>query len=128
MRLLSFPLVLCVGLTLLNGCRKKVSPQSGENTPPPIEAPAPPPTESAPPATVAPETVTPAPAVDETGMSRGIEVLNIAINDFFTAEGRAPKDLDELVKKKYLVKAPEAPAGQKFVIDPVKRTAKQVKK
>jgi hypothetical protein len=43
--------------------------------------------------------------------------INQAIQQFSLQEGRRPKDLDELVAKKYLPKLPEPPANMKFSYD-----------
>ena len=43
--------------------------------------------------------------------------LNNEINQFQVAEGRYPKDLNELVEKKYIGKIPDAPYGYKLDYD-----------
>lgn len=43
--------------------------------------------------------------------------LNNTISQFQVAEGRYPKDLNELVQKKYLGKIPTAPYGYKLNYD-----------
>ncbi len=43
--------------------------------------------------------------------------LNNTIEQFQVAEGRYPKDLNELVEKKYLGKIPDAPYGYKLNYD-----------
>jgi hypothetical protein len=43
--------------------------------------------------------------------------LNKAIELFYVQEGRFPKDLDELVEKKFVPELPPAPAGMKIVYD-----------
>ena len=43
--------------------------------------------------------------------------LNQSIQLFNAQEGRNPKDLDELVEKKYLGQIPDAPYGMKIVYD-----------
>src|SRR5437899_2829229 len=43
--------------------------------------------------------------------------LNQAIQQFSVAEGRYPKDLNELVTEKYLPRLPEPPYGMKFTYD-----------
>src|SRR5687767_9161711 len=50
--------------------------------------------------------------------------LNQAIQLFNVQEGRNPKDLNELVEKKYIGEIPAAPYGMKIVYD---ATAAQVK-
>lgn len=50
--------------------------------------------------------------------------LNQAIQLFNVQEGRNPKDLKELVEKKYIGQIPDAPYGMKIVYD---ATAGQVK-
>jgi hypothetical protein len=54
--------------------------------------------------------------------------LNQAIQQFSAAEGRYPKDLNELVTEKYLPKLPEAPYGMKIVYDAAKGEVKVVPK
>ena len=54
--------------------------------------------------------------------------LNQAIQQFGVAEGRYPKDLNELVTEKYLTKLPDAPYGMKIVYDPAKGEVKVVPK
>src|SRR2546423_14820902 len=46
--------------------------------------------------------------------------LNQAVQQFSVAEGRYPKDLDELVKEKYLPRLPDPPYGMKIVYDAAK--------
>ena len=53
--------------------------------------------------------------VDLTALTRGIEMFQVQ-------EGRLPKDLDELVAKKYVPVVPTPPAGTKFVYDAAKGT------
>lgn len=48
--------------------------------------------------------------VDVTSLNKAIEMFNVQ-------EGRFPKDLNELVEKKYFPKIPEAPYGMKIVYD-----------
>ena len=43
--------------------------------------------------------------------------LNAAVDQFNAAEGRLPKDLDELVQNHYIGKIPAAPIGKKIVYD-----------
>jgi hypothetical protein len=47
-----------------------------------------------------------------------VTALNEEIQLFNVQEGRNPKDLDELVTKKYLGALPHPPAGMKLVYDP----------
>jgi len=54
--------------------------------------------------------------------------LNQAVQQFSVAEGRYPKDLNELVTEKYLPKLPEPPYGMKIVYDPAKGEVKIVPK
>jgi hypothetical protein len=54
--------------------------------------------------------------------------INHAIEMFNVEEGHLPKDLDELVAKKYLPKIPEAPFGSEIVYDAKAGTVKVVKK
>ncbi|HYG34534.1 MAG TPA: hypothetical protein VEC99_07110 [Clostridia bacterium] len=53
--------------------------------------------------------------------------LDQAIQMFSVDNGRNPKDLDELVKEKYIPKIPEAPFGMKIVYDASSGTVKVVK-
>ena len=53
--------------------------------------------------------------------------LNRAIQDFEVQEGRKPKDLNEVVEKKYIRIIPQAPYGSKIVYDAESGTAKVVK-
>jgi len=53
--------------------------------------------------------------------------LNQAIQLFNVQEGRFPKDLNELVEKKYLPKIPEPPRGMKVIYDANTGTVKVVK-
>ena len=55
-----------------------------------------------------------------------LAALNKAIELFNVQEGRAPKDLDELVAKKYIPLLPPLPAGMKFDYDAKKGTVKLV--
>jgi hypothetical protein len=74
---------------------------------------------------VAPQAIAPeAENQDIGGNIPALEIVNNAISDFFAANGRAPRDVNELVQGKYLQRAPTPPAGRKIVIDQVKRQAK----
>ncbi|HZL44024.1 MAG TPA: hypothetical protein VFD66_12185 [Verrucomicrobiae bacterium] len=57
----------------------------------------------------------------------GLASINEAIRQFQTEHGRLPKDLNELVKEKILVRIPAAPYGSKFVYDPASGEAKVIK-
>jgi hypothetical protein len=52
--------------------------------------------------------------------------LNQAIQQFYAAEGRFPKDLDELVTKKYVNALPTPPHGKKLSYDADKGELKVV--
>ena len=52
--------------------------------------------------------------------------IDAAINRFQVDEGRNPKDLNELVAKKYLAELPKAPVGKKFEYDANTGTVKLV--
>ena len=54
--------------------------------------------------------------------------LNKAIQEFSVAEGRYPKDLNELVTEKFLPRLPEPPYGMKIVYDAAKGEVKVVPK
>jgi len=53
--------------------------------------------------------------------------VNAAIQQFNVAEGRNPKDLNELVEKHYLAQIPTPPYGTKLVYDPAAGTVSVVK-
>jgi hypothetical protein len=53
--------------------------------------------------------------------------LNQALQMFNVQEGRYPKDLNELVEKKYMRVLPEPPYGMKIVYDPNTGTVKVVR-
>lgn len=46
-----------------------------------------------------------------------VTALNQAVQLFNVQEGRYPKDLNELVEKKYIGKLPDAPVGMKISYD-----------
>ena len=52
--------------------------------------------------------------------------LNQAIQQFYAGEGRFPKDLEELVTKKYIGKLPIPPHGKKLSYDAEKGELKVV--
>jgi hypothetical protein len=54
--------------------------------------------------------------------------LNQAIQMFSAQEGQYPKDLNELVEKKYIRVLPEPPYGMKIVYDPNPGTVKVERK
>jgi hypothetical protein len=56
-----------------------------------------------------------------------VSSLNQAIQLFNVQEGRFPKDLNELVEKKYIPKIPDAPHGMKIVYDTNAGSVKVVK-
>jgi len=58
--------------------------------------------------------------VDVTSLSQAIQMFNVS-------EGRFPKDLNELVEKKYFPKIPATPVGTKLDYDPATGTVKVVK-
>lgn len=49
-------------------------------------------------------------SVDTTALNQAVQLFNVQ-------EGRYPKDLNELVEKKYIGKLPDAPAGMKLSYD-----------
>jgi hypothetical protein len=55
-----------------------------------------------------------------------VAALNKALDLFNVQEGRFPKDLDELVAKKYIPLLPPLPTGMKFEYDAKKGTVKLV--
>ena len=55
-----------------------------------------------------------------------LSYLHEAIEQFDAAEGRYPKDLNELVQEKYLSKIPAAPYGMKIDYDPATGAVKVV--
>jgi hypothetical protein len=54
-------------------------------------------------------------------------VVKQAVQLFQAVEGRLPKDLNEVVEKKYLPRIPEAPAGARIDYDPATGEVKVVK-
>jgi len=54
--------------------------------------------------------------------------LNQALQMFNVQEGRYPKDLNELVEKKYIRVLPEPPYGMQIIYDPNTGTVKVVRK
>jgi hypothetical protein len=54
--------------------------------------------------------------------------LNQAVQMFNAAEGRYPKDLNELVAEKYIPKIPEAPYNMKIVYDAARGQVRVVPK
>jgi ABC-type glycerol-3-phosphate transport system substrate-binding protein len=58
--------------------------------------------------------------VDTASLTRAIQMFNVE-------EGRNPKDLNELVEKKYLPKLPAVPSGMKLVYDAQAGTVKVVR-
>lgn len=58
--------------------------------------------------------------VDTASLNQHIQLFNVQ-------EGRFPKDLNELVEKKYIPKIPEAPHGMKIVYDANAGSVKVVK-
>lgn len=57
--------------------------------------------------------------IDTTSLDKAIQLFNVD-------QGRNPKDLAELVDKKYIPKVPEPPYGTKLVYDAVAGTVKVV--
>ena len=53
--------------------------------------------------------------------------LNQSVQLFFAQEGRYPKDLNELVKEKYIPAVPPAPNGMKIEYDPATGQVRIVK-
>ena len=58
--------------------------------------------------------------VDTTSLNKALELFNVQ-------EGRYPKDLTELVTKKYIPEMPQPPVGTKIEYDPNAGTVKVVK-
>jgi hypothetical protein len=46
-----------------------------------------------------------------------VSAINSALDQFYAGEGRYPKDLNELVTKKYLSQVPPAPVGMRIDYD-----------
>jgi hypothetical protein len=114
-----------VSTSLLIGCGKKTPKETAP--PPPAEASAPQ-TEPAPPppgeATAAPAEATEGPAqasnlnpMDYSNASG----LTLMVQEYYGKHGRVPKDLNELVAAKMLLKVPTPPPGTKYVIDAKRR-------
>ena len=59
-------------------------------------------------------------AVDASSLNQAIQLFNVQ-------EGRFPKDLNELVQKKYIPRIPEAPRGMKIEYDAKAGSVKVVK-
>ncbi len=59
--------------------------------------------------------------VDTTSLQKAIQMFNVD-------EGRYPKDLNELVDKKYMPKIPDVPVGTKLAYDSQAGTVKVVPK
>jgi hypothetical protein len=118
-----FPAFLALGSAVAFTCACKDRSASVVNVaPPPSTSPAPKP--SAPAATSSPA---PAPPADMGFVNDpNIEMLTIAISGYFSAKGTVPKDVDELVRAKFLERAPTPPPGKKYAVDPVKRIVKVV--
>jgi hypothetical protein len=57
-----------------------------------------------------------------------IASVNSAIQQFNAAEGRYPKDLNELVAERYLVKIPATPPGTQLQYDAAQGTVRIVRK
>ena len=56
-----------------------------------------------------------------------LTVLNTAINQFKTEEGRFPLELVELMRQSYIRSIPDAPYGMKIVYNPTNGTVAVVK-
>jgi hypothetical protein len=116
---------LIVGL--LTGCGKKDAPTETPAAEPaapaetaPTDAPPPPPVPGGANSAPAPEA---APAEEK--IDALTQVKN-AIQSFVISNERPPKDLNELVRMKYLKSLPAAPPGKKFVYDPSRMDIKLV--
>jgi hypothetical protein len=53
----------------------------------------------------------------ETQLSVDLQALNFLVADFFSANMRAPKDVNELITGGYIKQLPAPPPGKKFAID-----------
>ncbi len=115
-------LALFCAAVIVCGCSDRKAPTVNV-APPPSSGPpkAPPPTVT--PAEGTAPSQTPPP---DTGFINdpNIEMLTIAISDYFSAKGTVPADINELVRAKFIDRAPTPPPGRKYVVDPVKRTVK----
>ena len=112
-----------LGLGFCGCSRRNNTPVSAGEQAPVVPAAVPETDPNAPAAAVA---EAPIPTKDESGNIPGVEMINSAIGDFFSANGRSPKDINELVMSKYLQKVPPAPPGKKYAIDPTMRQVKLV--
>ena len=61
-------------------------------------------------------------------MSLVPESLNSVLRDYYDAESRVPKDLEEMVQLKLIPRVPTPPPGKKYVIDATKRRVVLVSK
>lgn len=105
------PLYLMLGLGLaLVGCVKKEEPKPQQATNKPAASGNP---------ITAPVDYLAASVKAHQSMVKTIEgtSLNQAVQQFYVGEGRFPKDLNELVKLKYIGEIPRAPNGMKIVYD-----------
>ena len=113
-------LLLAIGLV---GCRKKQEPPSIQT---PAHAPAKLLLESAPDATATPNPGAASPPVSAAPAAEGQregglpsqQVLYDAIQKYIAEhQGRAAKDVDELVSRGYLPKLPPPPSGKKYLLN-----------
>src|SRR5262245_19647980 len=112
-------LILAVSTLLLAGCKKE------QTTAQPGSAPAAPPTSPNP--ALAPVEYLGAAATEKRSAEKTLDTvsLNRAIQAFSAAEGRMPKDLNEL-SPAYLPKLPTPPYGMKFDYNPASGEVKVV--
>ena len=112
-------LLICLGLSLLAlGCSKS-STQNSQTTNAPTDANV----------LTAPVDYLTDAATAKKKMEKDVDTiaLNRAIQDFEVQEGRKPKDLNEVVEKKYIRVLPQAPYGSKIEYDANSGTVKVVK-
>jgi hypothetical protein len=120
-------------LLLLTNCGKKPAP--------PVTAPAEraQPASEAPPAPPPPDTPTNDEGKTSDAPLNEAEAAKVAtaystasgytlmVQQFYDKNGRVPKDLNELVTAKMLLKVPTAPPGMRFVIDPNSRSVQLIR-
>jgi len=117
---------LIIFIALLAGCGKNETPPSAE--PPPAK-----PAISVEPAAEAPPAIAEATAPKEAEPKEQTEPvspmaysdaagLSLKVSEFYDKNGRVPKDLNELVTAKMLLRLPTPPPGMRYVIDAKNRS------
>ena len=119
------PIILVAGAIAVAGCGKKPEPPA---LPPPEPA-SKPIAESLPPPPALPTVAPPGnsnPALPQKTEAEAATIamaqsramgISMIVEQFYEKNGRVPKDLNELVAAKMLLKVPAAPPGMRYVID-----------